>query len=129
MSYDDKDERLPTIDKVLGFASKTPLTSFPEMWYQIFLWAFFSSIFVHIIAAIIAFATLRKHHFGKFFPVLILLMGVVQPISSGVVSSAAIASVYRASMIQMAPVYALLWGVGQTVLAAAVGFTRILATL
>jgi hypothetical protein len=36
-----------------------------EMWYQIFLWALFSSIFVHVIAAAIAFATLRKHKFGK----------------------------------------------------------------
>lgn len=56
-------------------------------------------------------------------------MGVIQPLSSGVVSSAAIAGVYRASMIQMAPLHALFWGIGQTVLAAAVGFTRILATL
>jgi hypothetical protein len=36
-----------------------------EMWYQVFLWALFSSIFVHVIAAAIAFATLRKHKFGK----------------------------------------------------------------
>jgi hypothetical protein len=36
-----------------------------EMWYQVFLWALFSSIFVHVIVAAIAFATLRKHEFGK----------------------------------------------------------------
>lgn len=56
-------------------------------------------------------------------------MGVVQPLSSGVVSSAAIAGVYRAAIMQMPPLHALFWGIGQTVLAAAVGFTRILATL
>lgn len=35
------------------------------MWYQIFLWALFSSAVVHTVAAIIAFATLHKHNFGK----------------------------------------------------------------
>ncbi|KAL1129326.1 hypothetical protein AAG570_013855 [Ranatra chinensis] len=99
------------------------------MWYQIFLWALFSSILVHSIAAVIAFATLRKHHYGKFFPVLISLMGLVTPLTSGVVSSATIAFVYRASSFQMAPMYAMFWGVGQTVLGAAIGFTRVLATL
>ncbi|OXU24868.1 hypothetical protein TSAR_011912 [Trichomalopsis sarcophagae] len=104
-------------------------SDFPEMWYQIFLWALFSSIFVHTIAAGICFATLRKHKYGKFFPLLILIMGVLMPLTSGVVSSAAVAFVYGSAGYQMAPQYALLWGIGQTVLAACVGFTRILATL
>lgn len=39
---------------------------FPEMWYQIFLWALFSSIFVHTIAGAICFATLRQHKYGKY---------------------------------------------------------------
>ncbi|XP_015608116.1 transmembrane protein 170A isoform X1 [Cephus cinctus] len=106
-----------------------PLTSFAEMWYQIFLWALFSSIFVHTIAAAICFATLRKHKYGKFFPLLIIIMGVLLPLTSGVLSSAAVAFVYRASSYQMPPLYALLWGIGQTVMAGCVGFTRILATL
>ncbi|XP_032665748.1 transmembrane protein 170A [Odontomachus brunneus] len=106
-----------------------PLTSFAEMWYQIFLWALFSSIFVHTIAGAICFATLRQHKYGKFFPLLIIIMGVLLPLTSGVVSSAAIAFVYRASSYQMPPLYALFWGIGQTVVAACVGFTRILATL
>ncbi|XP_011498979.1 PREDICTED: transmembrane protein 170A isoform X1 [Ceratosolen solmsi marchali] len=105
------------------------LRSFPEMWYQMFLWALFSSIFVHTIAAAICFATLRKHKYGKFFPLLILIMGILMPLTSGVVSSAAVAFVYGSGGYQMSPLYALLWGIGQTVLAACVGFTRILATL
>lgn len=56
-------------------------------------------------------------------------MGVLLPLTSGVVSSAAVAFVYRASGYQMPPLYALFWGIGQTVVAACVGFTRILATL
>ena len=42
---------------------------FSEMWYQVFLWALFSSIAVHVIAAAIAFGTLRKHKFGKWVSV------------------------------------------------------------
>ncbi|KAF7381415.1 hypothetical protein HZH66_013809 [Vespula vulgaris] len=106
-----------------------PLTSFAEMWYQIFLWALFSSVFVHMIAGTICFATLRQHKYGKFFPLLIIIMGILLPLTSGVLSSAAVAFVYRASSHQMPPLYALVWGIGQTFVAACVGFTRILATL
>ncbi|XP_046736263.1 transmembrane protein 170A [Diprion similis] len=112
-----------------GNALYTPLSSFLQMWYQIFLSALFSSIFVHTIAAAICFATLRKHKYGKFFPLLIIIMGVLLPLTSGILSSAAVAFVYGASGYQMLPLYALLWGIGQTVMAACVGFTRILATL
>lgn len=120
---------LDTIANVIGLTPADPLNTFAEMWYQVFLWSLFSSVFVHTSAALIAFATLRKHKFGKFFPVLLILMGVVTPVTSGVLSSAAIAFVYRASSLQMSPIYAMLWGIGQTVMAACVGFTRILATL
>ncbi|KAK5642709.1 hypothetical protein RI129_008876 [Pyrocoelia pectoralis] len=105
------------------------LNNFTKMWYHVFLWALFSSIFVHTIAALIAFLTLRKHKFGKFFPILILLMGVLPPITSGIVSSAVIAFVYKSATYPMEPLYALFWGVGQTVVSACIGFTRILATL
>ncbi|PNF17543.1 Transmembrane protein 170A [Cryptotermes secundus] len=141
---------LDTVANVIGLTPSDPLNTFAgkEMWYQVFLWALFSSIFVHVIAAAIAFATLRKHRFGNnsmivlvyvslkdmkvmnmFFPIFILVMGVLAPLTSGVVSSAAVAFVYRASSFQMEPLYALIWGVGQTFLAACIGFTRILATL
>lgn len=113
----------------IGLSSTTTLHTFAEMWYRVFLWALFSSIFVHTAAALMAFATLRKHKFGKFFPIFILVMGIVPPLTSGVVSSAAIAFVYRYSSFPMAPLYAFFWGVGQTALSACIGFTRILATL
>ncbi|XKL63814.1 hypothetical protein PGB90_006178 [Kerria lacca] len=121
-----KKSQLDPIFDVLGLTSTDPLTTFIEMWYQIFLWALFSSVVVHIIAAFISFGTLRKHHFGKFCPIFILCMGILTPMTSGVVSSAIIASVYKASMIKMAPLYAMFWGVGQTLLSAAVGFTLII---
>lgn len=56
-------------------------------------------------------------------------MGILTPMTSGIVSSAIIAFVYTASQMKMAPLYAMFWGVGQTLLSAAVGVTRILATL
>lgn len=120
---------LDTIANVISLTPADPLNTFAEMWYQVFLWSLFSSIFVHTCAALISFATLRKHKFGKFFPIFILVMGVMTPTTSGILSSAAIAFVYRASSLQMSPVHAMLWGIGQTVMSACVGFTRILATL
>lgn len=129
MISDERGKELDTIISVMGMTQPVPFKSFNEMWYYIVLWAVFSSIFVHTCAALIAFVTLRKHKFGRFFSILILVMGVVSPVTSGVISSAAIAFVYRMSNLPMSPIYAMLWGVGQTALSACIGFTRILATL
>ncbi|XP_022908911.1 transmembrane protein 170A [Onthophagus taurus] len=124
-----KSTELDSLQTVFWLQQTDKLNTFAKMWYHVFLWALFSSIFVHTVAGLIAFLTLRKHKFGKFFPIAILLMGVVTPVMSGIISSAAIACVYRYSSLPMQPLYALFWGVGQTVLSACIGFTRILATL
>ena len=76
---------------------------------------------------------------------MILVMGLIIPLSLGLLSSGAIAFVYKHSNFSMVrdfeqysilnmsivqvPIHAMMWGVGQTVTHAAVGFTRILATL
>lgn len=52
------------VEQVCQYPS-CPLKTFAEMWYQVFLWALFSSTLVHVIAAAISFLTLRKHKFGK----------------------------------------------------------------
>lgn len=121
--------KLDTLADVVNLRSHHALKTFGEMWYHIFLWSLFSSVFVHTTAALVAFVTLRKHKFGRFFSILIMVIGVVSPITSGIISSAAIAFVHRASSLQMLPVYALVWGIGQTLVSAFVGYTRILATL
>ncbi|XP_046993186.1 transmembrane protein 170A [Schistocerca americana] len=125
------ESQIPEVDSgaTISLAQNDPLNTFAEMWYHVFLWALLSSVFVHAVAAAIAFATLRKHIYGKFFPVFILIMGVLAPLTSGVVSSAAVAFVYDSSNMPMRALYALFWGVGQTVVAACIGLTRILATL
>ncbi|XP_055952100.1 transmembrane protein 170A-like [Argiope bruennichi] len=106
-----------------------PLETFSEMWYRIFMWALFSSLFVHIIAASIAVGMLWKHKFGCYTAAVILIFGILAPITGGVITSAAIAGVYSASRFQMAADYALVWGTGQTFLATVMSYTRILATL
>lgn len=108
---------------------RTSLHTFGDMWKYIFIWSFCSAAFVHMIAALIAFGTLRKHKFGRLFSVLILFVGVIMtPITSSI-SSAAIAFVHDTGNLSMSPIYAIIYGVGQTVIAACIGFTRILATL
>ncbi|XP_077144296.1 transmembrane protein 170A [Ranitomeya variabilis] len=107
----------------------TTLCSFPEMWYGVFLWALVSSLFVHIPAGLLALFTLRHHKYGRFTSVGILLMGIVGPISTGILTSAAIAGVYRAAAKDMAPLVALVYGVGQTFCVLVISFLRVLATL
>ncbi|KAJ8973749.1 hypothetical protein NQ317_018336 [Molorchus minor] len=104
------DSELDPVGKVLWLQEAEALNTFTKMWYHVFLWALFSSILVHTIAGLIAFLTLRKHKFGKFFPIAILLMGVITPAVTGIVSSGAIAFVYRASSLPMNPLYALFLG-------------------
>ena len=54
------------IHAILGF-QKAPSTlkSGADIWYEVFIWTFFSSLFIYVVAAIIAFLTLRKHKFGR----------------------------------------------------------------
>ena len=70
---------------------------FAEIWYEVFIWCLFSSIGIYVCAALVAFLTLRKHKFGRFYSLMILLMGFFLPLTLGVVSSASIAFVYKTS--------------------------------
>lgn len=120
---------LDSVINVIGLTPSDPLDTFVEIWYQVFLWALFSSLFVHFVAAVVAFSMLRKQQIGRFTPLLILLMGLVAPLTGGALTSAVIAGVYRAARFHMMPFYALVWGCGQTVFAVVMSYTRVLATL
>uniref|UniRef100_A0A8C7EC05 Transmembrane protein 170A n=1 Tax=Nothoprocta perdicaria TaxID=30464 RepID=A0A8C7EC05_NOTPE len=100
-----------------------------EMWYGVFLWALVSSLAFHAPAALLALVTLRRHKYGRVMSLSLLLMGVVGPITAGILTSAAIAGVYRAAGKNMIPFEALILGVGQTFCVVVVSFLRILATL
>ncbi|KAG8437719.1 hypothetical protein GDO86_008433 [Hymenochirus boettgeri] len=120
---------VPRVANETNCPSSTSLCSFPEMWYGVFLWALVSSLFFHIPAGLLALFTLRHHKYGRFMSVGILLMGVLGPISAGILTSAAIAGVYKAAAKEMIPFEALVLGVGQTFCVLIVSFLRILATL
>ncbi|XP_077888811.1 transmembrane protein 170A isoform X2 [Ictidomys tridecemlineatus] len=66
--------------------NSTSLCSFPEMWYGVFLWALVSSLFFHVPAGLLALFTLRHHKYGRFMSVSILLMGIVGPITAGILT-------------------------------------------
>jgi len=115
---------------ILGFQkSPTGLVNESEIWYVVFVWCLASSILIYTMAAGFAFFTLGKHRFGRFYSLLIFLMGFVIPITLGAVSSACIAFVYKTSSFTMGNTHALMWGVGMTIVHAAFGTTRIMATL
>ncbi|KAJ8271889.1 hypothetical protein COCON_G00107480 [Conger conger] len=107
----------------------TALSDFSEMWYGVFLWAVVSSLVFHLPAALLALATLRRHKMARFMPIAILLMSILGPLCGGVLTSAAIAGVYKAAAKKMIPLEALVFGVGQSFCVLVISFLRVLATL
>ncbi|XP_032380283.1 transmembrane protein 170A [Etheostoma spectabile] len=107
----------------------TSLNDFSEMWYGVFLWAAVSSLVFHLPAALLALATLRQHKIARFIPIAIVLMGIVGPLCGGVLTSAAIAGVYKAAGKRMIHLEALFFGVGQSFCVLLISFFRVLATL
>ena len=84
----------------------------------VFVWCLFSSAVIYSAAAVLAFAALRKHSLGRYFwsfccamsssyfflrfySVMILVMGLIIPLSLGLLSSGAIAFVYKHSNFSM----------------------------
>lgn len=107
----------------------TSLSDFSEMWYGVFMWAAISSLVFHLPAALISLATLRQHKMARFMPIAILLMGILGPVCGGVLTSAAIAGVYKAAGKKMISLEALVLGVGQSFCVLVISFLRVLATL
>ncbi|KAM4643139.1 LOW QUALITY PROTEIN: transmembrane protein 170A-like [Amazona ochrocephala] len=105
------------------------LSTFPEMWYGVFLWALVSSLSFHVPAALLALFMLWHHKYGRFMSVSLLLMGIVGPVTAGILTSSAIAGVCSAAGKKIIPFEALILGVGQTFCMVVVSFLRILATL
>ena len=60
---------------------------FAEMWYQIFLWCLATSVFIHCVSAGVAFFALRQHSRGMFFPLLIIFIGFLYPVTGGIITS------------------------------------------
>ena len=67
----------------------------PEIWYQLFIWSFTSSLILYLIAAGYAFKSLRKHKIARFWPIVILFAGLVNSLIFYLITSASIAAIYR----------------------------------
>ncbi|KAF6017128.1 hypothetical protein EB796_024579 [Bugula neritina] len=116
-------------NEIFVFPPQATLSLFKDIWLNSFLFGLYSSLFVHGIAAGIAFIKLRKHPRAIFFPILILIVGVISPLTYGVISNAAFAGVLKAAQFDLAPIYCLAWGVVQTFSIVFISFTRLLFTL
>ncbi|KAL1255137.1 hypothetical protein QQF64_013198 [Cirrhinus molitorella] len=90
------------------------LQHFTEMWYWVFLWCLFSSLFVHSAVGLLMCVTLQRHKRGRLITVVLISVGFLASLSGGVITSAAVAGVYRVAGKDMAPLEALVFGVGQT---------------
>lgn len=66
-----------------------------EIWYQLFIWSFFSSVLIYSIAAVFAFRSLSKHKIARYSPLLLLLAGLLSALTMNILTSALIASIYR----------------------------------
>ncbi|XP_042320683.1 transmembrane protein 170B [Sceloporus undulatus] len=119
-----------SVQQVLSlWAHGTALRHLTEMWYWVFLWALFSSLFVHGAAGVLMFVMLQRHRQGRVISVIVISIGFLGSVTGAMITSAAVAGIYRVAGKSMAPLEALVFGVGQTVLTLIISFSRILATL
>eukprot|EP00075_Anas_platyrhynchos_P016679 XP_027305932.1 transmembrane protein 170B [Anas platyrhynchos] len=119
-----------SVQQVLSlWAHGTVLRSLTEMWYWVFLWALFSSLFVHGAVGVLMFVMLQRHRQGRLISVTVVSIGFLGSVTGAMITSAAVAGIYRVAGKNMAPLEALVFGVGQTVLTLIISFSRILATL
>ncbi|KAF3834148.1 hypothetical protein F7725_025352 [Dissostichus mawsoni] len=95
----------------------------------VFLWCLFSSLFVHGAVGLLMLVMLQRHKRGRLITLVLVSVGFLASLSGGVITSAAVAGVYRVAGKDMAPLEALVFGVGQTALSVIISFSRILATL
>ncbi|KAG5842948.1 transmembrane protein 170B [Anguilla rostrata] len=121
-----------SVRQVLGLwvqGSVPTLQHFAEMWYWVFLWCLFSSLLVHGAMALLMLVTLQRHRRGRLITLLLVSVGFLASLIGGVITSAAVAGVYRVAGKDMVPLEALVFGAGQTVLGVLISFSRVLATL
>ncbi|CAB1350845.1 unnamed protein product [Coregonus sp. 'balchen'] len=119
-----------SVQQVLSlWVQGTTLQHFTEMWYWVFLWSLFSSLFVHGAMGLLMVVMLQRHKRGRLITLVLVSVGFLASLAGGVITSAAVAGVYRVAGKDMAPLQALVFGVGQTTLSVVISFSRILATL
>lgn len=58
-----------------------------EMWYWVFLWCLFSSLFVHGAVGLLMFVMLQRHKRGRLITLVLVSVGFLASLSGGVVTS------------------------------------------
>lgn len=72
----------------LSFCSRTnTVLSLSEMWYWIFLWALFSSLFVHGAAGVLMFVMLQRHRQGRVISVIAVSIGFLASVTGAMITS------------------------------------------
>lgn len=118
-----------------------------DIWVEIFLWCFMTSIVVYFIASIVAIRALRSHKIGRWYAVLILLAGITTPMLSSAITStfgsspeplsiclfsfigALLSAMFYAASVEIRPFFCFVLGVGQTGVVLFFSFLKILSTL
>ncbi|CAF1212429.1 unnamed protein product [Rotaria sordida] len=113
----------------LKLTPKHRLVEFGDIWAEIFLWCFMTSIVIHIIASIFAIRSLRNHKIGRCYSIVIILSGIITPIIPSAFTSALISAIFYAASVELKPFFCFLLGIGQTGVILFFSFIKILSTL
>lgn len=57
------------------------------MWYWVFLWCLFSSLFVHGAVGLLMLVMLQRHKWGRLITLVLVSVGFLASLSGGVITS------------------------------------------
>ncbi|XP_015260529.1 PREDICTED: transmembrane protein 170B-like [Cyprinodon variegatus] len=63
------------------------LQHFTEMWYWVFLWCLFSSLFIHGVGGLLMLVMLQRHKWGRLITMVLVSVGFLASLSGGVITS------------------------------------------
>ncbi|XP_039462027.1 transmembrane protein 170B isoform X3 [Oreochromis aureus] len=88
----DKDYSLNlSVQQVLSlWVQGSALHHFTEMWYWVFLWCLFSSLFVHGAVGLLMLVMLQRHKRGRLITLVLVSVGFLASLSGGVITSSVI---------------------------------------
>ncbi|XP_047589652.1 transmembrane protein 170B isoform X2 [Lutra lutra] len=76
-----------SVQQVLSlWAHGTVLRNLTEMWYWIFLWALFSSLFVHGAAGVLMFVMLQRHRQGRVISLIAVSVGFLASVTGAMIT-------------------------------------------
>nr|XP_010790875.1 PREDICTED: transmembrane protein 170B [Notothenia coriiceps] len=80
-----------SVQQVLSlWVQGTTLQHFTEMWYWVFLWCLFSSLFVHGAVGLLMLVMLQRHKRGRLITLVLVSVGFLASLSGSVITSKSI---------------------------------------